>query len=795
MLKNYLKIALRSLLKQRLFAGINISGLALGMACALLIGLWVRDEMSYDRFLPGVENVYNVRVNYAFNGGATQTALYVPGPLQEAIAKDIPDVAAVTRTNGGGESLIKAVNAKGNRAGVPEKSAKEQGNYVSAEFFDVFPLPAHSGDPKTALAQIDQIIISRKLADKYFPGQSALGKTLQLDDDKLYTVGAVLADLPANSTLQFDWLANFKNIEQPYMAEWDWNSVILYARLVPTATADRAASRMKDIFRRYAKFDNGEVPILHPMTEMHLYGNYEDGKVSGGRIEYVRIFSIVALFILLIACINFMNLATARSSVRAREVGVRKVMGAKRASLIGQFMGEALLMSLLAALLALTLVWSALPIFNQLFNKQLVLDPTDYSLWGMAGGLVLFTGLLSGSYPALFLSAMRPIRILKGFTKVGAGPALFRRTLVVFQFSLSIFLIVGMLVIGSQMRYLRTKHLGLDRENVLYIPLEGAFEQSQKSDLFRQEILRQPAVASATLTNQLPVNVQNGTTDLDWPGKEPNQRVEVSTMNVGSDFIKTMNIDLLAGRDFRAGSPADSSNYVINETAAKLMGMSAPVGQEITFNRGKGRVVGLMKDFHLNSMHQSIAPLVISYFPENTSYLLVKTSVGQTSAALASLERINKELNPSYPFNYHFVDEAYEKLYQSEQQVGSLVNYFGILAIIISCLGLFGLAAFTSEQRTKEIGVRKVLGASVFGIVRLLSTDFVRLVLVALLLATPLAWWAAHEWLGAFAYRVELSWGFFALAGFMAIGVALLTVSFQSIKAALMNPVESLRSE
>ncbi|MPR34827.1 ABC transporter permease [Salmonirosea aquatica] len=790
MLTSYLKIALRSLLKQRLFAGINIFGLSLGMACALMIGLWVRDEVSYDRFLPGVEDVYNIRVNYAFNGGAVETAQYVPVPLQEAIARDIPDVAAVTKTNGGSESLVKAIGTAG-----PEKAAKERGTFVSAEFFEVFPLPALSGDPKVALAQPDQIVISRKLAEKYFPNQSASGQTLQLDDDKLYTVGAVLEDLPANSTLQFDWLANFKNIEQPYMSEWGWNSVIMYARLLPTATADHAAASMKDIFRRYAKFDNGEVPVLHPMTDMHLYSDYKDGKAAGGRIEYVRIFSIVALFILLIACVNFMNLATARSSVRAREVGIRKVMGAGRASLIGQFLGESMLMSLLAALLALTMVWSALPAFNQLFDKHIVLDLTNPSLWLLVVELVLVTGLLSGSYPALFLSALRPIRILKGFTKVGTGPALFRRSLVVFQFSLSVFLIVGMLTVGSQMRYLRTTHLGLDRENVLYIPLEGTFEQFEKSDLLRQETMRQPAVASATLTSQLPVNVRNSTTDLSWPGKEPKRLVEVSTMNVSSDFIRTMNIELIAGRDFRANSPADSANYLINETAAKLMGMSEPVGQEITFNRGKGHVVGLMKDFHLNSMHQTIAPLVISFYPENTRYLLVKTRAGQVPSALASLEQINRKLNPSYPFNYHFVDEAYEQLYQSEQQVGTLVNYFGILAIVISCLGLFGLTAFTAEQRTREIGVRKVLGASVLGIVRLLSTDFVRLVLIALVVVSPLAWWAADQWLSTFAYRIELSWAIFVLAGVLAVVVALLTVSFQSVKAALMNPVESLRSE
>ncbi|GHB54859.1 ABC transporter permease [Persicitalea jodogahamensis] len=789
MLRNYLKIAYRSLLKNKLFSGINIFGLALGMACALLIGLWVRYELSYDRFIPGVENIYNVQVNYAFNGGKLETAQYVPGPLQEAIAKDIPNVAAVTKISGGGESLVKSI------ATATEKSAKEKGHFVSAEFFDVFSFPVFQGDAKAALAQLDKIIITRKLAEKYFPNKSALGQTLQLDDNKLYTVGAVLDDLPANSTLQFDWLANLKNIEQPYMTEWTWNSVIVYARLLPTASPDHTQASMKDIFRRYATFDNGEVPVLHPMTAMHLYSDYKDGKVAGGRIEYVRIFSLVALFILLIACINFMNLATARSSVRAREVGVRKVVGARRMSLVAQFLGESLLMSLLAAGLAIFLVWSTLPSFNALFDNQLSLDLDNPMFWALVGALILITGLLSGSYPALFLSAMRPLSILKGFTKMGTGPALFRRTLVVFQFSLSIFLIVGMLVIGSQMRYLRTKNLGLDRENVVFIPLEGAFEQAPKSTLFREKILRQPTIASATLTSQLPVNVRNSTTDLAWPGKEPKRMVEVSTMNVGGDFIRTMNIDLAAGRDFQPNNAADSSNYLINETAAKLMGMSDPVGQEVTFNRGKGRVVGLMKDFHLNSMHQAIAPLVLAFYPENTRYLLVKIRAGQTPSALAALERINKELNPNYPFSYQFVDEAYEKLYQSEQQVSTLVNYFGVLAILISCLGLFGLVAFTAEQRTKEIGIRKVLGATVTSIVTLLSKDFLKLVLIAMVLAIPLGWWALNKWLGTFKYHTDLSWTMFGLAGVLALGIALLTVSFQSVKAALMNPVKSLRSE
>ncbi|MVM30793.1 FtsX-like permease family protein [Spirosoma sp. HMF4905] len=790
MLRNYAKIAIRSLLKNKFYSSINVFGLALGMACALLVGLWVHDELSYDRFLPGVENVYNVRVNYAFNGGPVETAMYTPGPLQEAIAQDIPGIAAVTKTTSGEPTLVKAISGSKD-----EKSTKEIGQYASANFFDVFELPALYGNPKVALAQLNQIIISRRLAENYFPNEVALGKTLQLDNQKNYTVGAVLENLPGNSTLQFDWLVNFKSYEEPWMREWGTNSVLIYARLKSGTTVAHTEALLKGIYPRYAKFNNHEAPILHPMADMHLYSEYKNGKVVGGQIEYVRIFSIVALFILLIACINFMNLATARSSVRAKEVGIRKVVGALRSSLVGQFLSESILTSLLAVVLALSFVHAILPTFNTLFDKQLALDLTNATLWLIITGLVLITGFLSGSYPALFLSALQPIKILKGRLQFGSGPAFFRRTLVVFQFSLSIFLIVGMLVVGKQMGYLRTKNLGLDRENVVYIPLEGDLARSEKTETYRQAALRNPSVASATITNRLPINVHSTSTDLNWPGKDPKRIVSVSAMTVGGDFIKTMNIKLLDGRDFRAGSLADSSNYLINEAAANLMGIKEPVGKDITFWRGKGQVVGLMKDFHLSSLHQAITPLVVVYNPTNTTYLLVKTHEGKTQQAITDLEQLSKQFNPTYPFTYHFMDEAYEKLYKTEQQISTLVNYFGMLAILISCLGLFALAAFTAEQRTKEIGVRKVLGASVASIVTLLSTDFLRLVLIALVLASPLAWWAVHTWLSTFAYQTELAWWIFGLAGVLSLGIAFLTVSYQSIKAALMNPVTSLRSE
>ncbi len=792
MFRNYLKIAVRSLLKNKLYSGINIFGLALGMACSLLIGLWVKDELSYDRFLTDAEHIHFVRVNFQdTNTGEIYTNHVTPGPLQEAIAKDIPEVAAVTKINYGPELLMKAV-------GVPngEKAAKEKGHYATDDFFGVFDLPVIYGDPKATLAQTNQIVITRKVAEKYFPNGLAIGKTLQLDNDKYYVVGAVIEDLPHNSTLQFGWLVNWKVQEQDWMKKWGNNSFSTYVRLKPHTTPAQAEAAMKDLYPRYGgkNFAAGR-PTLQPLTDLHLYWDYKNGKAVGGRIEYVRIFSIVALFILLIACINFMNLATARSANRAKEVGVRKVVGALRSSLIGQFLSESILTSLLAVVLALGLVWGVLPTFNAVFDKQLTLNLAEPVLWGIILVLVVVTGFLSGSYPALFLSSLQPIKILKGRLQFGAGPALFRRTLVVFQFSLSIFLIVGMLAVGKQMNYLRTKNLGLDRENVIYVPLEGETIQPKKVEPFRQEVMRLPSVASATTTMSLPVDVQSSSGDLKWPGKDPNLGTSVSVLAVGGDFIRTMNIKLLAGRDFRVESPADSSNYIINEATAKMMGISDPIGKEATFWYGKGRIVGLMKDFHLNSLHQAISPLILCFDARNTSYLLVKTRAGQTQQAIANLEKLSKAFNPNYPFTYHFVDEAYEKLYLAEQQVNTLVDYFGVLAILISCLGLFALAAFTAEQRTKEIGVRKVLGASVPNIVGLLSKDFLKLVLIALVLASPLAWWALDKWLGSFQYHEELTWWIFAVAGVLAVVIAFLTVSYQSVKAALMNPVTSLRSE
>ncbi|GAB4019733.1 ABC transporter permease [Spirosoma migulaei] len=793
MLRNYVIVAWRNLVRHKAFSFINITGLALGMACNLLIGLWMHDELSYDRFFPDAEKIYVVHYNLERNGEVL-TTLSTPGPLQGVIQKDIPQVAHVTKVANWPNVLVRTTNPTAD-----EKPSKEQGYYATEDFFSVFDVPTLSGHPKEALANPTHIIISRKMAEKYFPHEPALGKQLQLNNDKLYTVGAVIENLPTTSTLQFDWIANFRTFEQEWMKTWGDNPFQTYVRLNPQTTLAQAEAAMKGIYGRYTDWKSAKegriYPILQPIVDQHLYSVYQNGKSTGGRIEYVRIFSLVALFILVIACINFMNLSTARSALRTKEVCIRKVVGARRFALVGQFLSESMVMSLLAAVISLGIVWYVLPTFNTLLEKQLALNLMSPGLWLGISGLILITGLLAGSYPALFLSGLPPLRILKGFLSLGTNPATFRQVLVVFQFSLAVFLLVGMLTIGRQMRYLYTKNLGLNRMDVVAIPLEGDILKSGHPEPFRQQLLRLPTVASAVTVNKLPINIDSGSGDLKWSGKDPDKPTEVSGDFVGTDFAKTMAIPVLAGHEFRTHNRIDSGGYILNESAAKLMGMANPIGQEIEFWRGKGPIIGLIQDFHLQSLHQPITPLILAFDDGNASYVLVKIRAGQTERALSDIERLVRQFNPDYPFSYQFLDSAYDSLYRSEQQVNKLVDVFGLLAMLISCLGLFGLVAYMAERRTKEIGIRKVLGASVPGILALLSKDFLKLVLIAIVIASPLAWWAMNRWLQEFAYRIDVEWWEFSLAALLAIGVALLTISFQSINAALVNPVKSLRSE
>jgi predicted permease len=707
--------------------------------------------------------------------------------LAEVLKNEIPEIAYVTKmTNWDLEGVFEVESITGK---------EKRGRFASPDFFRMFSFPLAEGDPKSALRAPNAIVVSQSLAHKYFGNASSLGRTIRMHGELGgdFMVTGVMQDVPRHSSMQFDYVIPIAFFEQKaaWTKTWGNYSFFTCITLRPDASRQRVEAKIKHLLGRKNKGSKDEL-FLQPFGEMYLYSNFENGRQAGGRIEYVRLFLLVAVFVLVIACINFMNLATARSAKRTKEVGIRKVVGGSRAALVRQFIGEALLMTLLAMGLSIVLVSLLLPPFNALMSKQIAFTFNAPFLLQLLG-IALLTGLLSGSYPALFLSGLSPLRVLKGTLKFGSGAILFRKGLVVFQFALSILLTVGSLLVYRQIQYVKDKNLGLDRENVVTLVLEG--ESGKRQQAFGQEVGRLPGVQSVTMSSDNPTWVGGVSSDLNWAGKGANEVVKVAGLRVGYDFLATLNISLKEGRDFSRQFSTDSTNYIVNEAAVKAMRMTSPLGQEISFWNGKGKVIGVVKDFHLTSLHEAIRPLVIMLEPKYNSLLLVKTQPGKTAQVLAGLRQTWHDYNPQYPFEYHFLDETFENQYRSETLVGELAKYFAFLAIFISCLGLFGLAAFTAEQRTKEIGIRKVLGASVTGLVTLLSREFVKLMGIAFVAATPLAWYFAEQWLGKFAYRTDMAWWIFALAGGLALLIALLTVSFHSIRAALANPVKSLRSE
>jgi len=785
---SYFKIAWRNLFRQKAFSFINIFGLAIGMACSLLIMLWVQDEISVDAFHANKKQLYQV-YERQYADGKVEATYVTQGLLADELKKTIPEVQYASPME---HTLLYTV-AAGN------KINKLLGTFAGNDFFKMFRYPLLQGTLATALNKPASIAISRKMAEQFFGNpEQAIGKTMLFENRDNLLVTAVFENLPPNSSQQFDFLRNWEDFskENAWVNTWGSASPATYVLLRPDANPITVEAKIEDFIHRYIPKDQGgHVELaLQPYTEKFLHSTFKNGQIDGGRVEYVRLFSFVAVLILLIACINFMNLATARSAKRAKEVGVRKVIGAIRSAILGQFMSEALLLTFFSTLVALILVVLLLPAFNQLTGKQLILPFEQPVFWAALLGLLSLTGLVAGSYPAFFLASLNPVRVLKGSLAFSWGTTFFRKGLVVFQFGLSIILLVGTVVIYRQMNYIQTKNLGYDRENLIYIPMEG--DLTSKYDLFKEEVSKIAGIRSVSRMRHSPTVIDHSTGDISWPGKDPNLVVSFSDTRVGYDFVKTMKLKLKAGRDFSKDFGTDSDGYLLNETAAKKIGYQNAIGQSLTWGDNKGKIIGVLEDFHFNSMRETIEPLVVRLDKQpKWGTILVRTNVGQTKEALASLEQVYKEVNPKFPFTYQFSDQEYTKLYQSEQVVSQLSRYFAFLAIFLSCLGLLGLAAFTAEQRTKEIGVRKVLGASVASIVSLLSRDFLKLVLLANVVAWPLAWYGVHQWLQDFAYRTPLSWWLFVLAGAGALLIALVTVSFQAIKAAVANPVKALRSE
>jgi putative ABC transport system permease protein len=789
MLKNFLKVAIRNLWKHKGYSALNIFGLAMGMACSLLILLWIRDEKSMDNFHVKGDRLYSV-FEQQYYDGKISAGYFTPGVLPDEMKKVLHEVEMACGTSWGENMTFQT----------GDKILKENGGEAGADFFRMFSYPLLAGTTETALATPASMAISRKMAVAFFGSpQAAIGKTIRNENRRDMTVMAVFEDMPGNASPKFDFLLNWYAYldDNNWAKQWGNNGPQTLLLLRKDADVAAFGRKINLFLDKYNKEQTKTFYIrlgIQRFGDIYLHSNFVNGQLEGGRIEYVRLFSIVAIFILCIACINFMNLTTARSVKRAKEIGIRKVVGAVRPALIRQFMGEAVLLAFFSVVLALGMVLAALPAFNHLTGKEIGFPYGSSSFWLSLVGLTLLTGMVSGSYPALFLSSFQPIRVLKGALRFSPATAWFRKGLVVFQFVLSIVLIIGTIVVSGQLNYIQSINLGYDRENLVYIPLDG--DLAGKYKLFKESALQLPGVGGVSRLSQPPTNIENGTSGVDWDGKDRNNTVMFTQTAAGYDLIKTMNLTMLAGREYSPAFGTDSVGYMVNEEAARRIGYKDPIGKRLTFWDKKGTIVGVIRNFHFTSLHDPIQPLIIR-FGEADSYgsALIRTKAGKMQEALKGLESLCRSLNPKFPFTYTFADEEYRKLYKSETVVHGLANCFAGLAIFISCLGLLGLAMFTAEQRTKEFGIRKVLGAKVSTLFNLLSRDFLVLVLVAFVVATPLAGWAMHVWLQNYAYHIGLEWWVFVLAGAMALLIALVTVSFQAIRVAIANPVKSLRTE
>ncbi len=786
MLRNYFKIALRNLSRQRAFSFLNISGLAVGMAASILILLWVKDEWSYDRFHAHAGQLYRLT-----SSTPDLKAAVTPAPVAAAMQAGMPEVRKTVRLLSTDPLL-----GVGSR-----KFTEKRVFYADSTFLEVFSFPLLAGDARTALQRPDGILLTEEMARKYFGTAQALGKTIRKDNRDYFTVTGVLANVPGNSHLQFDFILPMSFIaatnEDLKGNRWGSFNFYTYVQLDENAAGPAALQKLGQRITRLYREHVPAFPVnfqLQPITSIHLHSSLLRDVPGNGNVQYVHILGVVAVFILVVACINFMNLATARSARRAREVGLRKVVGARRHQLIWQFLSESCLISFLALVVAVVIVLILLPVFNDLSGKKLSVDVRDDTLLLGLPAVALLTGLLSGSYPALFLSGFQPVHVLKGTLRLGNGGVLFRNALVVCQFVVSIILLVGTTVVYQQLDFIRNRNLGFDKANLLYVPVTG--ELWGKTQALEAALQQNLLTSAYTITQDLPTNLGTGHGSVQWEGKDPNSQPVIPTMGIDERFTQVFNVQLLSGRSFSKAFRADTANYLVNEKALQLMGMelATAVGKPLTLEGVQGTIVGVVKDFHFKPVQQAIEPLILHHRQWGV-YVVVRTQPGQTEATIGALEKICRELNPAYPFAYNFLDQDLDNLYQSEKRISRLFNVFAALAVFISCLGLYGLSAFVAEQRTKEMGVRRVLGASLLQVLYLLSSTFARLLGIATVIALPLAWLAGNSWLQGFVYRINLGWPIFLGAILIALLTAALSVSYESVKAALANPARSLRNE
>jgi putative ABC transport system permease protein len=790
MIKNYFKTALRNLWKTRGYSFLNIAGLAIGIACAALIFLWVKDELTYNDYYSNNKNLYKIKDRQTYDG---QTFVFdaTPGLLAQSIKAEIPGIKNTARTTWGDRVLF----------ALDDKTIYEQGLFVDSGFFSMFHFQFVKGNAVNAFAQLHSLVLTETMAKKFFDDINIIGKTLKVDNNQDFVITGVIKDLPENASFQKDhWFAPFKIYEEKnqWLQQWGNNGVVTYVEVHPSANVD-AINKKLDGYVKTKASDAMARMSIYPMGRWRLYDSFDKtGKEIAGRIKYVHLFSLIAWIILLIACINFMNLATARSEQRAREVGVRKVLGAGKRKLIAQFIGESLMMAFISTLIAVGIIYGVLPSFNTLVEKKLSVDLPNPIHIGTLLIITLLCGLIAGSYPAFYLSSFNPVSVLKGLKlKSGASAGFIRKTLVVVQFSISVILIISTILIYQQIQHAKDRDLGYNKQDLVYMELQGKMKDNFSA--IKNDLLETGVVENAGLSSQDELQYGSNTGDFGWQGKDPNKQLLISVDYVSPEFISTAGMRLIEGRDFYPKAAVDSNNIIINETLAKSMNMKNVVGSIITQGVAKYTVIGVIKDFIYNNMYTAPAPLIIFSYSDaaySANFLSVRFKKNTNlQTDVSKLETIIKKDNPGYPVEYKFVDQEFDQYFKAETLIGKLAGVFALLAIVISCLGLFGLAAYMAEKRTKEIGIRKVLGASATGMAALLSKDFLLLVSISCVIAFPAALWLMHNWLLDFEYRIHISWWIFFASGALAILIALLTVSYQAIKAALSNPVKSLRTE
>jgi len=788
MFKNYLTITVRNLFKNGFYSFINIAGLAIGIICSILILLWVADETSFDKFHPKADRLYQVWVNATFNGQINSWTS-VPLPTYEAMKTADSNIKRTVVTDWGGDHLVT----------VGENRFIKKAYWASEEFLEMFEFPLISGDASQVMTDPRSIVISQSMAKALFADEDPINKTIRVDNEYELKVTGILKDVPSNSSFEFDFLMpwKFREQENAWVREnttrWGNYSFQVFVELNDPANHLAVENQIKNILQEHGETENKPELFLYPLLRWRLHGSFENGVETGGMNDYVQMFSIIAIFIIVIACINFMNLATARSERRAREVGVRKSVGSRRYELIMQFIGESLFISFIAFAIAILMAQLLLPFYNDLVQKKLFIDYTSSQFWIFTLGMIFITGVISGSYPAFYLSSFQPAKVLKGKPTIGKGASTPRKILVTLQFGFSILLIIGTLVIYQQIQLVKGRELGYDQENLMAVNYSKEIEKNYRP--IKLELLASGVVEAVTKSNSSITDI-NSNNFLGWPGKPEELRVIFTTIATEYDYTKTMGIKLLEGRDFSEDFKSDTASILINKAALNLMNLTDPIGTELDLWGSKRKLIGVVDDVLMGSPYQPIKPMFVILNPEwidAVSVRLKKTE--DLPGAINTVKAVFAKYAPAYPFEYRFADVEFQKKFTTLNLTSTLASLFATLTIIITGLGLFGLAAFTAEQRTKEIGIRKVLGASVSSLVGMMSKDFSILVIISFAISSPFAWWSLNKYLERYPVRVDIAWWIFPVTGMIALVFAIAIVSTQALRAARSNPVNSLRSE